>query len=71
MKYVQRSLSRQTLTGPLISVAPPGISGNICWGMASLSSHLFVVNNEGKGVMLFFRLQVFICKPTKKLKLSK
>jgi len=33
--------------------------------MASFSSHLFVVNNEGKGVMLFFRLQVFICKQEK------
>jgi len=36
--------------------------------MAPLSFHLFVVNNEGKGVMLFFRLQVFIRKREKKFK---
>jgi len=39
--------------------------------MASLSFHLFVVNNEGKGVMLFFRLQVFICKSKKKFNILK
>jgi len=37
--------------------------------MAPFSFHIFVVNIEGKGVMFIFRLQVFICKPSKKLNL--
>jgi len=39
--------------------------------MAPFSFHLFVVNNEGKGVMLIFRLQVFIRKRQKKLNYMK
>jgi len=39
--------------------------------MAPFSFHIFVVNNEGKGVTLIFRLQVFICKRQKKLNYMK
>jgi hypothetical protein len=35
--------------------------------MAPFSFHLFVVNNEGKGVMLIFRLQGFICNRAENL----
>jgi len=39
--------------------------------MAPFSFHIFVVNIEGKGAMLIFRLQVFICKQQKKLNYMK
>jgi len=39
--------------------------------MAPFSLHVFVVNNEGKGVMLIFRLQVFLCKRQKTFNLLK